>query len=76
MSKYFNLIRTSAGYSIMADLSTDSAVLYDSVLAAEEDAAAHNTDSLVFDISKFEVPVPLVAPGTTILVNGQWIKAK
>lgn len=76
MSKYFNLIRTNVGYSVLADLTTDSVKLYDSVLAAEEDAAAHSTDSLVFDITKFEVLVPLVASGTPILVNGQWVASK
>lgn len=75
MSRYFTVIRTNGGYSVLADLATDSIKLYSTVLAAEEDAA-YNADALVFDISKTEqaVPLPEVNAGGDILVNGTWVR--
>lgn len=55
--------------------SDETIELFDTVLAAEE-AVSPSTNFHVYDASKFEVPVPLVAPGTPMLVNGQWVVSK
>lgn len=47
---------------------------FGSLVEAEEAMTVQGlADYRVFDYSKFEVPVPLIAPGTPMLVDGQWV---
>ena len=81
MSKYFAI--TYDGYNDLLTPVMDGAqiAMFSSVAAAEAAVAATQTPTeagyvpsvYVYDASKHEVPVPLVAPGTPVLVNGQWV---
>lgn len=80
MSKYFVVLTGIDG--VLAGQGTDGALeLFDSVLAAEQKLATpgvllNGETYEVYDITKFEAPVPLVASGTPMLVNGQWVVSK
>lgn len=76
MSQYFVLMYTPAIDSLAALMSQGTIALFGSVAEAEEAAGGDVGSLRVFDISKNEVPVPLAAPGTQILVNGSWVKSK
>lgn len=70
---YFALLQHAAGHAVVMDATTDAIKVYESVLAAEQDAGAL---ALVFNFANFETPVSLVPAGTPMLVNGQWVVSK
>lgn len=80
MNQYFAIQQNDADGSIHLATNTVNGqiVLFDTVLEAEQGAAniVPGLTIRVYDASKFEVPVPLVAPGTPMLVNGQWVVSK
>lgn len=73
MSKYFVLQHLPNGDGYAAVMLSTTIAMFDTVLAAEEAAGAN---CLVYDADNFEKPVPLVAPGTPVLVDGQWVVSK
>ena len=62
---------------LMPSLAPDGGMaVYTSVQAAEAAIGGDVNSISVYDTSKKEVPMPLVAPGTPVLVDGQWTVSK